>query len=343
MLREPLMPSFLRAFALIVVLVMPLGACGDLPRPFEGAGRAGDPSLLELRDTATVRVEASDDLPEGASAHMARAMARALRLRDIPAYSDSAVGGDYILRPNVEAHLNETGAELDVTWVLMRPDGLAIDTARHKGALAAGEWFATPPEGPEQGSLAMPRELAEKVRALDGIREDPLEKSYDALVAEPADQIAFVITGDRSAFRAAPVMKVAILDFAGAPGDGNTALARSAGALLQSKGITVDNRDIGEQSVILSATIDVSPVENGGNRPLDQVAIEWVIMEVDGTELGRMNQNNVVPRGRLDQHWGAIASLAAQAAVESLDGVLGQIATRKKMQLRAQNGTVPAL
>ena len=74
------MKFFLRSVVLILGLAGLLAACGDLPRPFEGAGRAGDPGLLELRDTGTVRVEATEDLPEGASAHLARAMARALRL-----------------------------------------------------------------------------------------------------------------------------------------------------------------------------------------------------------------------------------------------------------------------
>ena len=336
------MKSILRSLFLIVVTALPLAACGDLPRPFEGAGREGDPSLLELRDTGTVRVEAGDDLPEGASAHLARAMARALRNRDIPAYSDSNIGGSYILRPNIEASLIENGAKLDVTWVLMRPDGLAIDTTRSVGELSARQWFADNPTGPEENNLALPKEFADKVRELDGIKDDPMYQTYDGLVAQPADQIAFMITGDRSSFKAAPFMKIALIDFAGAPGDGNTALARSAGALLVSKGILVDNKEIDENSVILSATIDVSPIENGQKPPVDKVAIEWVIMEADGTELGQMKQNNVVPHGSLDKYWGGVASLAAQAAVETLEGVLGQIATRKKLQFRADKKTLSA-
>jgi hypothetical protein len=336
------MTSFLRSCVFTVLLITPLAACGDLPRPFEGAGRAGDPGLLELRDTATVRVEGGDDLPEGASAHLARAMARALRLRDIPAYSDSDLGGDYILRPNVEASLIETGAALDITWVLMRPDGLAIDTTRSRGELDADQWFADQPSGPEENNLAVPKELVDKIRELEGMPDDPTQKTYDNLVAKPADDIAFLITGDRSSLRAAPMMKIALIDFAGAPGDGNTALARSAGALLQARGITVDSKEIDDHSVILSATIDVSPVEAETKTPLDRVSIEWIIMEVDGTELGQMNQNNVVPRGRLDERWGSVASLAAQAAVDTLTGVLGQIATNKKLQLVADKRTVSA-
>jgi len=336
------MTSILRSLVLFVLTIAPLAACGDLPRPFEGAGREGDPSLLELRDTGTVRVEGGDDLPEGASAHLARAMARALRNRDIPAYSDSSEGGSYILRPNVETSLVEDGAKLDLTWVLMRPDGLAIDTVRSSGELSAEQWFADRPGGPEENSLLVPQDLAEKVRELDGIKEDPMIRTYDGLVATPADEIAFMITGDRSAFKAAPFMKIALIDFSGAPGDGNTALSRSAGALLQSKGILVDNREIDENSVILSATIAVTPVENSKNPPVDKVSIEWIIMETNGSELGQMNQNNVVPHGSLDKYWGPVASLAAQAAVETLEGVLGQIATRKKLQLRADRKTLSA-
>jgi hypothetical protein len=94
-----------------------------------------------------------------------------------------------------------------------------------------------------------------------------------------------------------------------------------------------------ENSVILSATINVTPVLEETTTPLDRVSIEWIIMDVDGTELGQMNQNNVVPRGQLDERWGTVASLAAQAAVETLDGVLGQIATSKRLQLRSDSKT----
>lgn len=337
------MKAFLRNFGLVVLILGPLGACGDLPRPFEGAGREGDPSLLELRDTGTVRVEGGDDLPDGAAAHLARAMARALRSREIPAYSDSAQGGDYILRPNVTAELIETGASVDVTWVLMRPDGLAIDTTSAHGQLAQDQWFAPTPTGPEEGDLAIPEELVDKVRDLGGITQDPQQETYDALVATSADKIAYMITGDRSALRTAPVMKVALVDFDGAPGDGDTALARSAGALLQAKGIQVDNADIGDHSVILSATTQVTPIDKSKSKtPADRVVIEWVIMDVDGNELGQMTQNNVVPHGSLDQRWGTIASLAAQAAVESLEGALGQIANRKKWLLRGDKKTTAA-
>ena len=95
--------------------------------------------------------------------------------------------------------------------------------------------------------------------------------------------------------------------------------------------------------MILSATTQVTPIDKSKSRtPVDRVLIEWVIMDIDGTELGQMKQNNVVPHGSLDERWGTIASLAAQAAVESLEGVLGQIANRKQWQLRAPKKTASA-
>ncbi|WP_417811492.1 hypothetical protein [Thalassospira alkalitolerans] len=334
------MISPIRSFLLFILIVAPLAGCGDLPRPFEGAGREGDPALLKLRDTNTVRVEIGEDLPDGASVHLARAMARALRAHDIPAYSDSKLGGDFILRPNVQSRLADGDAAfIDVTWVLMNPDGLAIDTARGAGELQASQWFAQDPGGPEESDLAVPQELVEKIRTLQGQRIDPTQLAYDELVRDPASRIAFLISGDRSDLAAAPVVKIALIDFAGAPGDGNVVLARSAGALLRAKGIEVDN-EIDDRSIILSATIEVKPVTRKTTSPLDQVLIDWVIMDPDGTELGQMAQNNVVPRGRLDERWGAVASIAAQAAVDALEGALNQVARKKGMMLKADKKTV---
>ncbi|OSQ28747.1 hypothetical protein [Thalassospira sp. MCCC 1A03138] len=334
------MISAIRFLFLVMILVVPLAACGDLPRPFEGAGREGDPALLELRDTNTVRVEIGEDLPEGASVHLSRAMARALRNLDIPAYSDSQIGGDFILRPNVESRLaSGDAAYINVTWVLMNPDGLAIDTARGAGELQSGYWFAQTPNGPEETNLAVPKELADKVRDLKGEKVDPAQQAYDQLVDEPAKRIAFLISGDRSQLAEAPVVKIALVDFAGAPGDGNEALVRSAGALLRAKGIEVDD-EIDDRSIILSATISVKLVERKTTMPLDQVQIDWVIMDPNGTELGQMAQNNVVPHGRLDERWGSVASIAAQAAVDALEGALNQVARKKGMMLKADKKTV---
>ncbi|MFH1806917.1 MAG: hypothetical protein ABID63_18710 [Pseudomonadota bacterium] len=322
-------------FLISVLCLIVLAGCGQVPRPFEGAGRESNPDLLVLRDAAAVRVEQAGDLPDGAGMHLARAMARALRGHDIPAFSDSQVGGDYILRPVVEARLaGAESASLDVTWVLYNKDMLAIESIQSPGDLAVEAWFAPPPEGAEEGNLQVPDHLVPEIMRLKGEKPDPVELAFDDLVAAPANAVASLIGGDRQAVKMALPMKIALFDFAGASGDGNEALLRSASAFLQNKGIEIGH-EIDEQTVVLSASIEVKPANNKTGEAMDRVSITWMILDHGGAELGQMVQNNAVPHGRLDERWGSVASLAAQAAIDALEGALRQIASDRGLLLRA--------
>jgi hypothetical protein len=325
-------------FVTVMVLVFALGACGKLPRPFEGAGREGDPQLIDVPDAATIKVDVANDLPDGAARHLARAMVRALRASDIAAYSEDPSEGTYVLHPNVIARLDDARlAHVDVTWVLYNNQGLAIDSTANNGQITAQSWFADAPKSPEDGTMNVPPDIARKLSALtpEGIKESPAEHEFDQLVTVPAKWVVGKISGDRTSMVMAKPLKVALVDFAGAPGDGNEALQRSARAFLQAKGIAIST-DIDPESIVLSASINVQPVKKGNSPPeLDRVTIDWVLLDDSGHELGQMTQDNAVPHGKLDHRWGSIASLAAQAAVDALEGALGQIARDRGLLLRA--------
>ncbi|WP_252509771.1 hypothetical protein [Thalassospira sp. TSL5-1] len=325
-------------FLTIVMLVGLLAACGQLPRPFEGAGREGNPELLDVPDAQTVKVDIARDLPDGAARHLARAMVRTLRAGDIAAYSEDPSPGKYVLHPNVTARLDDGGqAHVDVTWLLYNDQGLAIDSMSNTGQISAQSWFAGGPTGSEDGSMNVPPDIARKVSRLSnggGQQDDPAALEFDQLVKAPAAWVVTKISGDRPSMAMAKPLKVALVAFAGAPGDGNEALKRSARAFLQAKRITVDD-DIGPQTIVLSASITVQPVKKAQGTPeIDRVSIDWVLLDDSGHELGQMTQNNAVPHGKLDQKWGSVASLAAQAAVDALEGALGQIARDRGLLLR---------
>lgn len=327
----------LRILSVMMVVVV-LGACGKLPRPFEGAGREGDPALLDVPDAQTVKVDIADDLPEGAARHLARAMVRALRASDIAAYSEDPSAGKYVLHPNVIAQLDNSGqAHVDVTWLLYNNQGLAIDSTANTGQISAQSWFAEAPTGPEDSAMNVPPDIARKIEKLSDSGEKPESPAaieFDQLVKAPASWVVAKISGDRKSMVMAKPLKVALVDFEGAPGDGNEALQRSARAFLLAKGITVDN-EIGSQSIVLSASINVAPVaKDNGTPDIDRVSIEWVLLDDSGHELGQMTQNNAVPHGKLDEKWGSVASLAAQAAVDALEGALAQIARDRGLLLR---------
>jgi hypothetical protein len=110
----------------------------------------------------------------------------------------------------------------------------------------------------------------------------------------------------------------------GAPGDGNTALARALQGVLPLKGVKVDpKKDKAEWRI--EGIVKVTR----GAGDTDVVALTWRVLDVKGKEAGTIAQENAVPRGRLSKPWAEIAGFAAEAAAEGIAQLIQQIAQAK--------------
>jgi hypothetical protein len=106
---------------------------------------------------------------------------------------------------------------------------------------------------------------------------------------------------------------LAYVTVAGAPGDGEQALAAALGRELEARGLkqaTAFEAKVYE----VQGTVRVAAAGKGRQS----VTIIWVVLGPDGTQLGVTRQTKTVRKGALDQTWGPAAAAAASAAAADI-------------------------
>jgi hypothetical protein len=116
-------------------------------------------------------------------------------------------------------------------------------------------------------------------------------------------------------------LRVELRRVTGAPGDGDTSLARAVISVLRQQDLTLV--DPGDKA---DFTIDgkVSIASIGPDK--QHVKIVWHVRNASGAELGNVGQENDVPRGQLSGRWGDIAYIVALAAGDGIMQVLARAA-----------------
>lgn len=110
-----------------------------------------------------------------------------------------------------------------------------------------------------------------------------------------------------------PPQSVALIGVEGAPGDGNTALAKAMHELLLAAKIPLQiNPDLAD--VQLKGEVSLTP----SGEQLERIRIAWVLLDKQGQELGRLEQDNAIPAGALSGKWGGTAYDACVAVLDSL-------------------------
>ncbi|MGI8725502.1 MAG: hypothetical protein ACR2J1_09180 [Methyloceanibacter sp.] len=105
----------------------------------------------------------------------------------------------------------------------------------------------------------------------------------------------------------------AYVTVAGAPGDGEKALAAAVTNRLTAAGLKAATAF--EASVYeIQGTVRVTPA-SGIN---EKVRIVWVVFSPEGKQLGVVSQERFIRKGSLDRKWGGAADAAAQGAVADI-------------------------
>lgn len=112
----------------------------------------------------------------------------------------------------------------------------------------------------------------------------------------------------------APAVYISV---AGAPGDGEEALAAALGRRLEALGVRQATAFEAEVYDV-QGTVRVSPVPGGK----ETITIVWVVIGPDGNQLGVTKQSKDVKRGSLSKKWGAAADAAATAAASDIAQLL---------------------
>ena len=268
---------------LVLALLLLAVSCGPLPQPFEHVAQGSAYPLAEL--AIDVRVAPVAGLPASSGEALARAVAENLGAYGVTATSRPGTASRFVLRGVYAAPATATPADAAILWTLYDAEGEA--TGIHAQAVEAP--FATDP-----GAI--------------GVAGQRPAKALAALVGVDAELPAAGPDVRRGVF---------LSEVAGAPGDGNAALATALRRVLEAGPFGLAETADGATHVV-RGTVTADPPKNGNQR----IAIAWRVSTPEGRDVGEANQENMVPAGRLDRRWGGIAGLAAQAAAEGIVEIL---------------------
>lgn len=281
----------------MLALVALLAGCGDLPRPFQGspgatATRLSQPPPARL----AVIPPANALLTRQGAAVFAKAIADQLTDEGVPAVAMATPhDGDWRLVVTAEV---ESGA-VKPTYTVIDPNGRTAGTTFSQPVSAAAWGAGTQGALEKAAADAAPVITAMLTRIEASRRQSDPNSLYN-----------------RQA-------RIAVPDVTGAPGDGNTQLARRMREQLTKLDLLVT-----DASPDFTVKGQVLAVPIAGK--MQRIEIQWIVNDASGEERGRLIQLNEIPTGTLDRFWGDVATVVAQEAGAGVkDVVLLQSGRRK--------------
>jgi hypothetical protein len=289
---------FFHRALLLLLLAVSLAGCGELSRPFAGnpgatARRLSQPPPARL----AVPVPAVALMADAAGAALADALATALQAQDVPAVAGPSHPGDWSLVTGAELR----GAEVVPVFTVQNPAG-QDQGATEGAAVPVAAWADGAPQTVRRVAESAAPNIAQLLTRIEAARR---QSDPNSLVNRPA--------------------RVFFKGVHGAPGDGDTALARQIRAQLPGLGPVVQDTAAGADFVLEG---EVATEPRAGN--MTQVEIEWRVDDATGRECGRVAQLNEVPAGTLSHYWGDVAVAVVQEAAGGIrDVILNQTGARR--------------
>lgn len=299
-----------RAFALFVLAVFVLQACGPLPRPF---GRdEGDPGGKLARQIFFEGVEVQP--LTGTTKPMSRLVADSIidnlqKTYEIPAAYEGMDRSEFVLIGHVIENRSDPDAAkpVSIEWQLLRRDGEVVEEFVQAVDASRLDW--------DYGAAPMLRKIGDDIGTR--VAKAVLGERFGA-----AGQDRLL---GRSGLFIGPVT--------GAPGDGNASLRRAIAVALGGGGVKLTNNPV-EALFTLNGTVEMGPPENNAQS----IKIVWAVKDVDGNVVGRAQQSNVVAAGSLDQTWGRTSAFVAAAATE---GIIKVVERNNPNRIRGPNLGAP--
>jgi hypothetical protein len=270
-----------KLFALLVCLLV-LTGCGNLPRPFAPDSKKEGNPLLMLTDRGGVVVRPVEGLAPDDAAMLAARTIDALQKQNVPAMTGRGNATSYVLdgvlRPAPDGSAS-------VVFQLVDPRGVIITN-----------YIATLP--PRAGAAGLTRVAQETAMAM-----------AEHLQPNPANGAPTTIV----------LRRVVIGEVTGAPGgeNGSRALTRALAYALQRVKVPVADKPDGE-TLAVSGSVKVTP-KPGQVR---NVAFRWVVLNAEGAELGKVDMANDVPMEYLDRGWAELANAVAEAAADGIADIV---------------------
>ena len=294
-----------------LVTLLLLAGCGDLPQPFLGrpgatAMRLAQPPPARL----AIPLPTQSLLTDQAAQTWSKALADALVAQELPVTAAEARPGDWHLLLTAEM---QDGAVVP-TYTVTNPRGVP-QGATQGAPIPPRDWAAGDPKILQAAADA---EAPKVVALLNGIEARRQMSDPHSLLNRPPVLFFKGVTG--------------------APGDGNSSLAKQMTTRLPQLGNVVQDTPKGADYSV-AGEIKTAP----GAGSTTRVEVQWIVVDAAGNERGRVVQINEVPLHSLDSYWGDVAVAVASEAAGGVQEVITQATGRATAPAQAAAiGPAPA-
>ena len=276
-------------------LVILLAACGQVPRPFQPEAPSADNDLVLLRNGSGLLVLPLEKGGPNPPEMPARAVAKALQEHDVPAKVAAEGTITHVLHGRAVAQPIGAGREEVLSsWELQDKLGRRILVRSVRSEVPQGAWRAGRPEAVAIVARDAAAVLATAIQEQEQPKSPRRARLNDSVTIVPIDQ---------------------------APGNAARVLPLALEAELLKRDLPI-GQDGRSDAVIIVCDIELS-------RPVgvwQVVTITWRVVEaVTGEELGRIDQQNRVPKGSLDDRWDDVAGPIAEGAADGIADLIGQL------------------
>ncbi len=279
----------------------------------------------------------------GAPDPLAKQLVQQMRLagekQKLAFLDDRDAKADYTLRGYIVASRDKAGTKVSYIWDVSDQSGKRVNritgeevvagtpnakdswtpvtaavtqTIADKTAAALGSW------APNQSPVAMASAQGSQSPAPAGAGASTIAGSATGSTA-----IASTATTTAALPRSDDIIAI-IPTVAGAPGDGNGALADALQRELSRQGVNVGEKTAGDKGADAAYKIEGKVSMAAPKDGKQAIQIDWRVKDPQGKSLGTVSQKNEIPPGSLDASWGKTADAAAAAAAQGIIKLLPQ-------------------
>ena len=282
----------------VVVCIVSLAACGQVPQPFSNASRViADSPFLDTPTAVGIAILPVTGVPAPLNAQISQAMSEKFESLDIPAEPVAENRGlGFSLQGEIEnSETVGTDMTVHIVWRLKSRRGAIAADYRQIAKVPVAAW-----QNGDRGTAVL-------------------------VAGEAASKLTHIMAGDAPVEAVpTPLARPKLASFSlkpteGAPGDGRESLQLAVTQVLLEN---TARRDELSPDVILTCTVTTTPF----NDTLQRVAIVWHATNRKGDDLGNVKLENTIPAGSLDGTWGPTAFVIANAAGNDLLQLLATVA-----------------